>query len=142
MKRAVSRVPNPRATSARELNEPKEPEANTVERWAWDYVMTTSLAAKLSPPPLPSPRLWETDPPERRIAAPGRPPELRLTERADKVRGLRAPSGRARALHTFLHHELQAAELMAWALLAFPETPIVARRYRCLLYTSPSPRDS
>jgi uncharacterized ferritin-like protein (DUF455 family) len=26
-------------------------------------------------------------------------------------------------LHTFLHHELQAAELFAWAVLAFPATP-------------------
>src|SRR6185312_12441409 len=34
---------------------------------------------------------------------------------------------RARALHAFLHHELQAAELMAWAVLAFPETPLEFR---------------
>jgi uncharacterized ferritin-like protein (DUF455 family) len=26
-------------------------------------------------------------------------------------------------MHTFFHHELQAAELMAWAVLAFPDTP-------------------
>jgi uncharacterized ferritin-like protein (DUF455 family) len=31
-------------------------------------------------------------------------------------------------MHTFLHHELQAAELMAWALLAFPEAPTELRR--------------
>jgi uncharacterized ferritin-like protein (DUF455 family) len=30
--------------------------------------------------------------------------------------------------HTFLHHELQAAELMAWAVLAFPDTPLAFRR--------------
>jgi uncharacterized ferritin-like protein (DUF455 family) len=48
---------------------------------------------------------------------------LRVVSKASKTRGLAAPSGRARALHTFFHHELQAAELMAWALLAFPETP-------------------
>ncbi len=99
----------------------REPEADTVERWAWDYVRGTSLALKLSPPK-PPPR-WEARPIARRIAAPGRPPELVLVAKAPKTRGLSTPKGRARALHTFLHHELQAAELMAWALLAFPDTP-------------------
>lgn len=98
-----------------------EPPIGTRERWAWDYVHTTSLAAKLAPGPVP--QSWEPDAPARRVLAPGRPPELRVTERADKTRGLRSPSGRARAMHTFLHHELQAAELMAWAVLAFPDAP-------------------
>jgi uncharacterized ferritin-like protein (DUF455 family) len=31
-------------------------------------------------------------------------------------------------LHRFFHHELQAAELMCWALLAFPNTPAAFRR--------------
>ncbi|HEX3344600.1 MAG TPA: DUF455 family protein, partial [Polyangiaceae bacterium] len=51
-----------------------------------------------------------------------------MVPKAPKTRGLRAASGRARALHTFFHHELQAAELMAWAVLAFPETPRAFRR--------------
>lgn len=97
------------------------PPEGTVERWAWDYVLTTSLDAKLAPPAVPD--RWEESPPSRRLGAPGRPPELRVVARAPKTRGLNAPLGRARALHTFLHHELQAAELMAWALLAFPDTP-------------------
>lgn len=97
------------------------PKCGTVERWAWDYVTTTRLEDKLSPKAPPDE--WEIDPSVRRLDAPGRPPELRLTERADKTRGLHSPTGRARALHTFLHHELQAAELMAWAILAFPDTP-------------------
>jgi uncharacterized ferritin-like protein (DUF455 family) len=50
-----------------------------------------------------------------------------VVAKAAKTRGLSTPHGRARALHTFLHHELQAAELMAWALLAFPETPLEFR---------------
>ena len=99
----------------------REPEAGTVERWAWDYVLTTTLAEKLSLAPVPA--RWEDTPPARRLPHPGRPPELRILEKAKKTRGLSTPTGRARALHTFLHHELQAAELMAWALLAFPETP-------------------
>jgi len=98
-----------------------EPAGGTVERWAWDYVTTADLAHKLTPPPVPD--AWETDPPPRRIAAPGRPPELAVVARAYKTRGIGSPAGRARALHTFLHHELQAAELMAWAVLAFPEAP-------------------
>src|SRR5690606_2426883 len=78
-----------------------------------------------SPPPPPSE--WESAAVARRLERPGRPPELRVTDRAEKTRGLRAPLGRARAIHTFLHHELQAAELMAWAILAFPETPVAFR---------------
>jgi uncharacterized ferritin-like protein (DUF455 family) len=99
----------------------REPEAGTVERWAWDFVLTTSLASKLALAP--APERWEDNPPVRRLEHPGRPPELRVVARAAKTRGLSTPNGRARALHTFLHHELQAAELMAWALLAFPQMP-------------------
>jgi len=99
----------------------REPEANTLERWAWDFVRSTSLELKLAPPPPPG--HGEAQPPARRLSEPGRPPELCLVARAPKTRGLSTPKGRARALHTFLHHELQAAEVMAWALLAFPDTP-------------------
>jgi uncharacterized ferritin-like protein (DUF455 family) len=99
----------------------REPERDTVERWAWDFVRTTSLEHKLAPPP--PPERWEARPPVRRLQQPGRPQELELVARAPKTRGLTTPRGRARALHTFLHHELQAAELMAWALLAFPDAP-------------------
>ncbi len=99
----------------------QSPPSGTVERWAWDYVLADSLQIKLDPPPVRD--TWEEAPPIRRLTAPGRPRELRVVAKAKKTRGLAAPSGRARALHTFFHHELQAAELMAWALLAFPETP-------------------
>lgn len=98
-----------------------QPEVDTVERWAWDYIHSSSLVDKLTPPPVET--RWESAPMPRRVASPGRPPELRLEKKAHKTRGLQSAHGRARALHTFLHHELQAAELMAWALLAFPETP-------------------
>jgi uncharacterized ferritin-like protein (DUF455 family) len=36
---------------------------------------------------------------------------------------LRRVEARAQLVHTFVHHELQAAELFAWAILAFPDTP-------------------
>jgi uncharacterized ferritin-like protein (DUF455 family) len=99
----------------------REPGPDTVERWAWDYIRTTSLAHKLAPPP--PPELWEVEPPVRCLAEPGRPADLRLVSKASKQRGLASETGRARALHAFFHHELQAAELMAWAVLAYPDTP-------------------
>jgi uncharacterized ferritin-like protein (DUF455 family) len=99
-----------------------KPAEGTIECWAWDYITSNRLETKLSPPAPPD--CWEAAPAlARRLQAPGRPPELFVAARADKTRGLRAASGRARVLHTFLHHELQAAELMAWAILAFPDTP-------------------
>jgi uncharacterized ferritin-like protein (DUF455 family) len=97
------------------------PEIGTVERWAWELVRTTCLAEKLDPPPVPD--RWAERPPPRRLAAPGRPCELHVVAKAPKTRGLATATGRARALHTFWHHELQAAELMAWAVLAFPDAP-------------------
>jgi uncharacterized ferritin-like protein (DUF455 family) len=93
----------------------------TVERWAWDYVLSSTLARKLDGGAVPD--VWEENAPVRKLAAPGRPPELRVVERAEKSRALSTERGRAQALHTFFHHELQAAELMAWALLAFPDAP-------------------
>lgn len=74
------------------------------------------------------PAEWAPEPRSERIPRAGRPPELEVTARAEKTRGLNAPIGRARALHTFWHHEFQAAELMLWAVLAFPETPRAFRQ--------------
>lgn len=99
----------------------RAPRAETVERWCWDYVLATTLPAKTDPPPVPE--AWDEDGLARRIAIPGRPSELRVVTRAEKTRGLGSTTGRARALHTFWHHELQAAELMCWAVLAFVDTP-------------------
>lgn len=97
------------------------PAAGTVERWAWDYVTSESLAHKRAPST--PPERWDEAPIARRLARPGRPPELRVVERAERTGSLRTPLGRARLLHTFFHHELQAAELFCWALLAFAEAP-------------------
>ncbi len=105
------------------------PANGTVDRWAWDYVHATDLAAKLAPPP--PPREWERAPDARRIAAPGRPSTLVPASRRMKTpsaEALRDPKRRAQLLHTFLHHELQAAELMCWAVLAFPDAPPALRR--------------
>ncbi len=99
------------------------PRADTVERWAWDYVQARDLGHKLAPPP--PPRRWEEGPRARRIRAPGRPAELTVVSSGVRARrgGLRGTKARARLVHAFMHHELQAAELMCWALLAFPDAP-------------------
>jgi uncharacterized ferritin-like protein (DUF455 family) len=105
------------------------PPPGTVERWAYDYVATDALAHKLAPPPVPD--TWEDAPPARRVDRPGRPAELVVVAKAPKRPGpeaLRDPLRRAERVHTFLHHELQAAELMAFALLAFPDTPRAWKR--------------
>lgn len=57
---------------------------------------------------------------------PGRPAELKVVRRSARTPGpdaIRDPEKRARLLHTFLHHELQAAELFCWTLLSFPGAP-------------------
>ncbi len=100
-----------------------------MERWAWDYVHADTLAAKLAPPP--RPQRWEASPPPRPAIRPGRPAELESLERPPKTPrpgALVDPAKRAQLVHTFFHHELQAAELMCWALLAFPDTPRAFRR--------------
>lgn len=101
----------------------------TIEDWAVRYILAEDLGTKLDPPPPPR-DFSHPRPASRRIERPGRPPELQVVERAPRMpkKGLRAPRARARLLHTFLHHELQAAELMLWALLAFPDTPEPFRR--------------
>jgi uncharacterized ferritin-like protein (DUF455 family) len=107
----------------------QRPADGTLEGWAYRYVMSEELSYKLAPAPLP--QRWAGSPAALSIDAPGRPPELQPSERGDKTPGpqaLREPLRRARLLHTFLHHELQAAELMCRAVLAFPETPLGFRR--------------
>ncbi len=105
------------------------PAAGSLQRWAYDYVISESLAHKLSPPPIPVHVLDDAAP--LRIARPGRPPELVAAQdkaKSPRPGSLHVPKKRAQQLHTFFHHELQAAELMCWAALAFPETPASFKR--------------
>jgi uncharacterized ferritin-like protein (DUF455 family) len=103
--------------------------APDIESWAEQYVLSTELAHKLAPPA--PPRVFRTAAQPLRLMEPGRPGELRPArrgERTPKQEALEDPYFRARTLHAFLHHELQAAELMCWALLAFPEAEPEFRR--------------
>ena len=105
------------------------PPSGTIQRWACDYILSTDLDHKLSPPAPPT--LWEGDPPPRRLDAPGRPQALDVrakAERSIRPGAFQHAHRRAQAFHSFLHHELQAAELMAWAILAFPDSPEAFRR--------------
>lgn len=97
--------------------------------YAAQILLSEPLALKLAPPPG---ELSDQDPhlctpPPR---APTRPPGLQIVRavRVPAVEGMHDPAQRLRILHAFANHELQAVELFAWALLAFPDTPTAFRR--------------
>lgn len=109
------------------MNERAETMADA-DTWARLYITSTDLDHKLAPPPVPQ-AFREGAVPER-VPAPGRPAILRMgrRSRAPKPEALSDRRIRAKLMHAFFHHELQAAELMCWAVLAFPETPPAFRR--------------
>ncbi|MDD9944579.1 MAG: DUF455 family protein [Myxococcales bacterium] len=105
------------------------PQDGTIEAWAHRYVTSDELPYKLSPPP--PPKEWDPSAEPLVLTHPGRPEELTLAGRGTRTPGrdaLRRPERRAQLLHTFLHHELQAAELMCRTLLAFPAAPRAFRQ--------------
>jgi uncharacterized ferritin-like protein (DUF455 family) len=101
-----------------------------VRAFALRLLTTDSLEVKLEPP-LPGLPDGERGEPLT-VAAPGRPPGLGISAhrqvRVPSLLGMRDPAQRARLIHALANHELQAAELFAWALLAFPEAPGAFRR--------------
>lgn len=104
--------------------------AVTARNFAYRIVTADTLAEKLTPPP---PTLVHCDgEPAVRIAAPGRPSTLVAVPgrfaRVPPIAGMPDPNQRARILHALANHELQAVELFAWALLAFPDAPQSFRR--------------
>jgi uncharacterized ferritin-like protein (DUF455 family) len=106
-----------------------EPRFEHVEDWARHYVLTRDLGVKLCPPAVPESFSIACEP--LRLERPGRTPELRVVRsspRTPKPEALKAAHTRARVLHAFFHHELQAAELMCWALLAFCDAELEFRR--------------
>jgi len=100
--------------------------------YAEHIVTSDSLAGKLVPPPELDDEALEDPGPALRIAAPGRPKDLPIVPgrraRVPPLAGMRDPQQRARILHALANHELQAIELFAWAVLAFPDTPAAFRR--------------
>lgn len=88
------------------------------------------LDAKLAPPPAG----WtdERPGPPLRLTRPGRPPELVIAPasrvKVPPLEGMADPAQRGRIVHALANHELQAVELFAWALLAFPDAPGELRR--------------
>jgi uncharacterized ferritin-like protein (DUF455 family) len=100
--------------------------------YALQIVASDTLAGKLVPPPELGDAAFADAGAPLRLAAPGRPASLPIVPgrqtRVPPLAGMRDPSQRARILHALANHELQAIELFAWAVLAFPETPIAFRR--------------
>ena len=101
-----------------------------IRLFAHRIVTTSDLEEKLRPAPGP---LADHQPgAPLRLEQPGRPERLRIRPgREAKVPGLEGmldPAQRPRILHALANHELQAAELFAWALLAFPDAPGEFRR--------------
>ncbi|RMH41439.1 MAG: DUF455 family protein [Deltaproteobacteria bacterium] len=101
-----------------------------LRQYAESILAARDLAGKLRPPP----DGWtDRDPgPAERWPAPGRPPELAIVEAArvkvPRPAGMCDPRQRPRILHALANHELQAVELFAWALVAFPDAPPAFRR--------------
>src|SRR3954469_780640 len=97
--------------------------------YAIAIVTGDALATKLSPPP--EVELEDAEP-ALILQASGRPAELAIVPgreaRVPPIEGMRDPSQRARILHALANHELQAIELFAWALLAYPDAPVQFRR--------------
>jgi uncharacterized ferritin-like protein (DUF455 family) len=117
------RVPDPAARSAATTP------SGSIEQWAERYVLQEDLSAKLDPVPIP--RDFDTQPRTPLDVRPGRGRGFLVREHGDRSTGksaLKSAERRARLIHSFMHHELQAAELMAWALLRFPDAPGELRR--------------
>jgi uncharacterized ferritin-like protein (DUF455 family) len=101
---------------------------STVQEWALAYIESTELLTKTDPPE--PPKSWANAGPSAELRL-GRPDILPLTQKKPKsvkLGALHRPEARAALHHKFWHHELQAAELMCWALLRFPDTPLEFRK--------------
>jgi uncharacterized ferritin-like protein (DUF455 family) len=89
-------------------------------------VLTTDLAEKLAPAPAQLAVDAAAGEPEW-LPGPGRPAGLEIRRGREvsvpPIEGMRDRDQRARILHALANHELQAAELFAWALCGFADAP-------------------
>jgi uncharacterized ferritin-like protein (DUF455 family) len=101
--------------------------------FASSLLAAETLDGKLAPPPDDLvDELGGTEPGSVPPSSPRRPPGLEIRSGGD----VRVPPAvawpdiaqRVRILHALANHELQAAELFAWAVLAFPDAPPAMRR--------------
>ncbi|MGE9268329.1 MAG: DUF455 family protein [Verrucomicrobiales bacterium] len=106
-------------------------EEKSVREFAERVLWAETLAEKIAP----APRELVVGPPERGSFRapdlPGRPSELRPGGDGRRARfpgRVETEEERARLLHFFANHELLAVELMALALLKFPDAPTAFRR--------------
>jgi len=101
------------------------PAKGSAEAVALRYLTTCDIEVKQTP--LPRGLSWSGWRPSAATALrPGRPPELEVVAKAPKrpsAGAMSRPEARAQLIHTFWHHELQAAELFCWAALVFSDTP-------------------
>ena len=101
-----------------------------IRDFAATVLFAEDLETKLAPPP--GPLSDEAPGAPIGTVVPGRAPHLRMLGGRKIVTpslgGMPDPRQRPRILHSLANHELQAAELFAWALLAFPDAPAEFRR--------------
>ena len=102
----------------------------TARDYALAIVTGETLESKLAAPP--ADLVLEDAEPALRLSSPGRPASLTIvpgrSAKVPPIAGMRDPQQRARILHALANHELQAIELFAWAVLAFPSAPLAYRR--------------
>ncbi len=100
----------------------------TLHDFCRGVLLRGDLASKLAPPPA---GLADPMRPALEIEAPARDADIALGPGADRLprpTALGDRGARARCLARFAHHELQAVELFAWALLRWPGLPAGLRQ--------------
>lgn len=105
-----------------------------LREWAWRIFYADCLEEKLLVPPG-GLRALHDEKPGTAVAwqAPARPQALKIAPRHQRKKfphpsSMAQEEMRVRSLHAFANHELMALEMMAWALLAFPQAEKSFRR--------------